>query len=346
MTLSSSDDANNLLQRFNDHEVVDNQLKRSASELLDFLRDGKEVVTNIRVADDRREIRRREEAEMRDDLVNLLQADAQLAMEKLNKICRHWAELEQVKDPVNMNMGLEQQKSRIGDLMKQKDDLIEELRKELRTADGNYYRSQAKQTEDLECLCERINNHVDKMKEVCRRHLEKLQNTISKEQARRSRITDLAWQRVFEKKRELEESKGEAKKIESEYMDKALDNLILENEELMRSTKSRLESDNDRLQIELQKTKADVLLNTQKLDYNFEVLKQREEENVKNQQKKRLTRLNDTIVQLKKSMTENDIRSEQETKMARTEIQRLKDQIAELQRSGRAISQSQDLKVS
>lgn len=40
-------------------EKVDDQLRTSAKELVVLVRDGRETVTNVAVADDRREIRRR-----------------------------------------------------------------------------------------------------------------------------------------------------------------------------------------------------------------------------------------------------------------------------------------------
>lgn len=211
-------------------------------------------------------------------------------MDKFRDICRHWVALDEVRDPVSMYHGLEQQKQRISKLMLQKDAIIDECRKELIVADENYYRNQAKQSEDLQCLVERINEHVETMKRAYRQQLERLQKTIADERNRMTQETDTAWTDLFDQKRIHENEKLAEQKNQLMANDRELEALVLSHEELIRTTKCRLESDNDCLQLELQKTKADVHLNTQKLDYNFEVLKRREEESVRNQQKKRLTK--------------------------------------------------------
>lgn len=65
-----------------------------------------------------------------------------------------------------------------------------------------------------------------------------------------------------------------------------------DHEERFRETRIRLETDIQSLEQELEQVKALCLLNSEKLDYNYQVLKKREEENVyiKNHQKRRLNK--------------------------------------------------------
>lgn len=65
-----------------------------------------------------------------------------------------------------------------------------------------------------------------------------------------------------------------------------------DHEEKYRETRIRLETDIQMLEQELEQVKALCLLNSEKLDYNYQVLKKREEENVyiKNHQKRRLNK--------------------------------------------------------
>lgn len=46
-------------ERYQEQDAVDGQLKSSTQQLVSLLRDGQELVTNVVVADDRREITRR-----------------------------------------------------------------------------------------------------------------------------------------------------------------------------------------------------------------------------------------------------------------------------------------------
>lgn len=266
-------------------------------------------------------------------------------MEKYTEICRRWEELDEVKDPVGMNSGLVEQNRRISELLLQKDAIIAECRKELMAADEHYYQDQAKQSEDLECLAERIDRHVETMKRAYHDQLEQLQRTIAEERVRIRRGCNEAWTELLDKKREQEVLKLTNQRKHMDCDDRELAALVLDHEELIRSTKCRLEADNECLQLELQKTKADVLLNTQKLDYNFEVLKRREEESVRNQQKKRLTRLHDSIADSRKTLKETDKKCAQEIRRLQTDICRLKGQISDLQQSSHATTRANDQKV-
>lgn len=314
-----------------------------------LLRDGNELVSNVIVANDRREVTRRmKEAELREELLHILQAESAVAMTKFNQISRNWAELDEVKDPFNMNLGLEQQKFRIAALMKQKDDIIAECREEVEKAEESYYVDQEEHSEDLKCLCDRINAHIETMKKVYGSQLYELQGTIDQERQRIKRENNEAWNDIFAKRSDQEQFKLEQQKVTLNHRDSELDKLVLEHEELIRATKVRLEKDNECLQIELQKTKSNVLLNTQKLDYNFEVLKRREEENilVRNQQKKRLTKLYDTVTFLRKTIRETSTKSSLDiNKLRRNDIPKLKNQIAEMESSANLIAEANDLKV-
>lgn len=266
-------------------------------------------------------------------------------MRKFREISRHWEVLDQAKDPFNMNVGLEEQKVRIAELMQQKDAIIAECRRELRAADENYYRDQEKHSQDLECMIDRINNHVETLKRAYHQQLDHLQKTITQERSRIKSDNNETWTKLFDQKREQEELKLEKQTEKLRADDVELERLVLEHEELIRATKSRLEVDNECLQLELQKTKANVLLNTTKLDYNFEVLQRRAEESVRNQQKKRLTKLNETMASLRKQLKDLQAKGTQETTKLRRDIEKLNQQTVDLQISSRVFAEANDQKV-
>lgn len=76
------------------------------------------------------------------------------------------------------------------------------------------------------------------------------------------------------------------------------------------------------------------MLNSEKLDYNFQVLKKREDENVmvRNQQKRRLAKLADTIVSLKRKLKEAKTTCIIETKKFTADIMKLHAKILDLER--------------
>lgn len=67
-----------------------------------------------------------------------LQIESVEAISKFENISSRWAELDTLRDPMGIYEGLEYQKARIDDLLRQKDTVIEECRLELDAADERY----------------------------------------------------------------------------------------------------------------------------------------------------------------------------------------------------------------
>jgi dynein regulatry complex protein 1 len=314
-----------------------------------LIRDGTEIITNVRVANDKREVDRRiKEAELRDKLLEKLELESGEATVKFDAITSKWSQLEEMKDPMGIFEGLNRQKSRIGDLMKQKDEIIGECRNELRAADERYTLSLEKQEIDVECLVDRIDNQIDIMKTAYREHLELLENTIVDERHTLQVAFNKKWESLFEKRGINEDMKIRKEKEMSEFYANELNRIALEHEEMTKSTRIRLDLDNQNLELELQKVKADVMLNSEKLDYNYQVLKRRENENViiRNQQKRRLARLHDTIAEMKNKMKQTKLKCKGETEKLTAEIMKLHASIFDLEKKKDVLSEINDKKVS
>lgn len=237
------------------------------------------------------------------------------------------------KDPMGIYDSLESQKIRIDSLMQQKDEVIQECRNELAAADSRYLLDQEKQSADLFCLTGRIDKQIEIMKKTYREHLELLQDTIDNERDILSSVATEKWETLYSKRAENEQMKLSKKKEKREIYGDELDRITLEHEELTRATRIRLEKDNQALQIELQNLKANVMLNSDKLDYNYQVLKKREDENViiRNQQKRRLSRLTETISQMKKKISETQTNFDCEKEKLTAEVMKMHRQIMDLE---------------
>lgn len=274
------------------------QIQNSDTVLSELLRDGSELITNVRVANDNREVERRlNETKLRSVLLTDLQKESTEAQSRLATITERWSELDGFKDPMGLYEGLEYQKRRIGDLMRQKDDIIAELHEAIDKSDVRYAQDQEKQSADTYELVGRIDTQVEVMKRAYRQHLEMLQTTIAGERFLFRTTEAEKWQCTYDDREETEQQNMEATKQLSARHDDELRRITIEHEELNRATKVSLELDNDTLQIELQNVKAEILLNSEKLTYNYRVLQKRADENVivKAQQKRRLTKLYEII---------------------------------------------------
>lgn len=117
-----------------------------------------------------------------------------------------------------------------------------------------------------------------------------------------------------------------------EFYRDEIDRIEQEHIEVTRATRIRLEQDNQALEIELQKVKTNTTLNSEKLDYNFQVLKKREDENlmVRNAQKRRLTKLNETIFVLRRKIKDVQMNCLIETEKLSSDIMKLRFNISHM----------------
>lgn len=312
------------------------------------MRDGNELITNVRIANDKREVERRQhESELRDILLNELQKESVEAASKLNVISMKWLELETYKDPMSLHEGLEYQKRRITELMKQKDGVIEQLHEAVNKSDYRYYTDQDKQNADIYGLVERVDAQVEVMKRVYRDHLEILQKTIDNERHLFKCTQADKWQQLYDKREENEQNYMIKKREQTEFHESELKRVTIEHEELNRSTKIFLELDNDALQIELQNVKAEIMLNSEKLSYNFKVLRKRSDENIiiKGQQKRRLAKLSEIISTIRGKTTVVKKCGEEEIAKLTQEVMKFHSNILDLEVKAKSFALINDQKV-
>lgn len=212
--------------------------------------------------------------------------------------------------------------------------IVNECREELKAADIRYIQDLDKHDNDINCLVERIDKQMEVMKRAYREHLDILEKTIEDERKILQVITTKKWEAMYEKCEANEENRMRREAEKAEFYSSEIQRIQLQHEELIRATKIRLENDNQALEIEVQKLKRNIMLNSEKLDYNFQVLKKREDENVmvRNQQKRRLTKLAETIVSLKRKLKEAKSTCIVETKKFTADIMKLHAKILDLER--------------
>lgn len=101
------------------------------------------------------------------------------------------------------------------------------------------------------------------------------------------------WEALYKKLRENSlAGLDRRKEIMREY-EEEMKKVMIEHQEEFRAQKINFELEIQKLQQEVQNTKALCFMNIEKLDYSYAVLKRREDENaiVKNQQKRRINKL-------------------------------------------------------
>lgn len=101
------------------------------------------------------------------------------------------------------------------------------------------------------------------------------------------------WEALYKKLREDSLAGVDRRKEIMHEYEEEMKRVVIEHQEEFRAQKISFELEIQKLQQEVQSTRALCFMNVEKLDYSYAVLKRREDENaiVKNQQKRRINKL-------------------------------------------------------
>uniref|UniRef100_A0A8C5MDT7 Dynein regulatory complex protein 1 n=1 Tax=Leptobrachium leishanense TaxID=445787 RepID=A0A8C5MDT7_9ANUR len=269
------------------------QIEHSRQRLTKLVSDGTELVTNVQIAADARETQRRaEEEELRRLRVEKLDSEAKTSLEKFEEITKKWLHSGSKKIPQVLWELLNSQQKQCGQLIEDKNKLIGDLQQELRRKDDQYVKDLKRQAEDIDILIERMEEQIKNLTKTYREELLEIERTFESERQELLNNSHSKWEKgmMGRRDKELENLMSRMKKVE-EY-EKQLNQLRLQDGEEYNTVKIKLENDVQILQQQLQQMKATYQLNQEKLEYNYHVLKKRDEENTitKSQQKRRITR--------------------------------------------------------
>ncbi|XP_043510116.1 dynein regulatory complex protein 1 isoform X2 [Frieseomelitta varia] len=308
---------------------IEKQILDSIEALEKLATEGDEVVAGVRVANDAKELQRRKEMqEKREELLKVIEEEGQKSMEKYHEITEKWPDILASKHPLDIHDELEKQNTKCLEILEQKDALIAELKQELDNADLQYTEDVKKQNEDIDLLIERMENQIRTMTKAYRREVELIESVIEMERKMLLESSLEKWNVLFKKlKDDTFKATEERKEVMREY-EEEMQKVMIQHQEEFRKQKIMFELEIQNLQQEVQNMKVFCMMNIEKLDYNYAVLKRRDEENtiVKNQQKRKINKLQDVINNLKK--TYSDL--EESTRM---EIQKITNQILKSHRA-------------
>lgn len=283
---------------------IDQQLEMSSSRLAQLVRFGTELVTNIRVANERREVDRRLfEASQKRSMKAKLEGENIESMAKFDDIKARWTELNEIHEPMLLWDKIEDQKKRIAGIMARKDQMIADCQAEIDRMNAKYEMDRQRQASDLCCLVERVDNQVEMLKESYKRHLEILRNTVEDERQMFSHTAAEKWRSYFNALNMNFDEKSKLVRVREQFYSEQIQVLQDSQDELTKQTRVRLEKECMRLELELRQTRDNVLMNSEKLDYNYQVLQRRNDENnvITNQQKRRVARLYEVVARTRRN---------------------------------------------
>lgn len=130
------------------------------------------------------------------------------------------------------------------------------------------------------------------MANAYRRELFLIENALDSERKTLLQTSAKKWESLFNQRKENEIDGIEQRKEIMREFEKEINRVMTEHHEEYRAQKINLETECQKLQQQIQEMKAICMLNVEKLNYNYAVLKRREDENaiIKSQQKRRLNK--------------------------------------------------------
>uniref|UniRef100_A0A8C5XCG5 Dynein regulatory complex protein 1 n=1 Tax=Microcebus murinus TaxID=30608 RepID=A0A8C5XCG5_MICMU len=314
------------------------QKEESRLKLAKLLLCGTELVTNIQVATDIRETHRRaEEEEIKRQRVEKLENEVKTSQDKFDEITSKWEEGKQKRIPQELWEMLNTQQLHCAGLIEDKNKLISELQQELKSKDDQYVKDLKKQSDDICLLLERMEEQVKHVMKNFRQELQLIEKAFEVERQELLTSNKKKWERALQahNSKELEYLMNRIKKVED--YEKELNKQRIWDCEEYNMIKIKLEQDVQILEQQLQAMKATYQLNQEKLEYNFQVLKKRDEEStvIKSQQKRKINRLHDILNNLRVKYAKQIKQFQEENQSLTLDYKRLVMQFKELQKAMR-----------
>uniref|UniRef100_A0A1I8Q8N7 Dynein regulatory complex protein 1 n=1 Tax=Stomoxys calcitrans TaxID=35570 RepID=A0A1I8Q8N7_STOCA len=317
-----------------DKSGIELQLEKSDRNLEELLNFGNELVNNIKAANEQQELLQCRHKKQREaDLQNDLELEASETLKLFDQINAKWLEMNDMREPMAIFDEMQKQRESIAQMIESKDQLIAKCQMELKRINAKYCADQDKQSQDVCFLVERIDDQIELLKKSYKENLYELQETIDNEKKKLHKASMDKWYTIYEHLSLKETVKMLIVKEKQELYADELEKIRHKQEEITRATRIRLEKDAEMLELEIRKTRANILMNSEKIDYNYQVLQKRNEENIiiNNQQKRRVAKFNESIVILRKKLETLKQNNRQTMERLTNDIQKLHGSINDLQ---------------
>ncbi|KAJ7361796.1 DNA replication checkpoint protein Drc1 [Desmophyllum pertusum] len=314
------------------------QMEDSRQRLVKLKSDGTELVTNVHVAADAREsMRRLEEEEQRRQRNEKLEAEAKSATEKFEEVTKKWEYALSKEIPQDLNSMLMEQTGACDGMVDEKNKLIHDFQQELKTKDDQYVKDLKKAAEDVDLMVERMEEQMKQLTKAYREELTQIEKAFVTERGDLIDNNRKKWESNMLQRRDKEVDYVDSRRKRVEDHENQLQTLRVQDAEEYNMVKIKLETDVQILEQQLQQMKATYQLNQEKLEYNFQVLKKRDEENTitKSQQKRKITRLQDVLNNLKQKLAKQEKQYREDNQGLTDDYKRITEQFRELQKKSR-----------
>ncbi|XP_028129318.1 dynein regulatory complex protein 1-like [Diabrotica virgifera virgifera] len=252
----------------------------------------------------------------KNQLIKEIEEEARQAQNKFEEIAVKWSLIKKFKDPYNIQEMINVQKGKCDDIIRQKDAIIATLKNKIKGAEIEYTKEQQKQTEEVNDLTKRIQKQLDLLKKAYQRQIKIISLTIKGLTKKFVQAKNYKWEDLHQNMCDMEAPQSEAQFRALEDFQEKMMSIHEGFEEDFRTRKFELVGIIDAARQEMEHIKVASLYNSEKLDYNYQILSRRQDENIllKGQQKRRINKLQDVITEMRhklssyKETTNNNIK--------------------------------------
>ncbi|CAD7962826.1 unnamed protein product [Amoebophrya sp. A25] len=292
-------------------------------------------LSDIRVRFDNEENERRIiEENARLDRYEALQIEAVSSGRKNAAIELKWADLLYIDIPQELHDQLLLQKEACLNILDGKDRRIREFLTELKNKDEEYQKMLKRQAHDVNLLIKKMRGQYVGLQEKYEEQLGEIENAYAQERQDVMKKNREEIEALFEKRMQMEESEFMEQRLEREKrFKKKIDDLREQDADEYNNSRIALEKSIQDLEVHLEKMMATYQLNKEKLDYNLQVLIERNKEHsaIQSSYKNRLNRLRETLNSLLTKYNKLDSKYKQENQELTDEYKRLTRQFKDLQ---------------
>merc|ERR1719311_667198 len=305
-------------------------------------------ITDIRVKfDDQENQRRIIEENARLDRYEALQIEAVTSGRKNAAVEMKWADLLNMDIPQELNDQLQLQKDQCQAIVDSKDRRILEFQTELKNKDEEYIKVLKQQSTDISSLVSKMRDQYYTLRKHYDEQLDEIEEAFVQDRAELLGKNKAEIEALFEKRRQMEETEFlEARQERERKFQQRIDELRTQDADEYNKSKIALEKSIQELEQHLEKMMATYQLNKEKLDYNLQVLTERNKEHsaIQSSYKNRLNRLREALNNLMSRYNKLDQKYKQENVDLTEEYKRLTKQFKDLQEKFHHFEQADEKK--
>jgi hypothetical protein len=284
-------------------------------------------------ADKREQTRRAVEDERVQDRLHKLREEAAASGRANAAVQLKWSDILERNLPQELAAELAAQKHACTAILSSKSGLMAQLAREMKAKDEDYVKALQQQRDDVEQLVVRMGEQFAELSSAYEAELGAMESAFMEERSDLMLSNKREVDALFEARRSMEARFVEEKLAREEAYSRELADMQAADAENYQKLKVKLEADVSVLEQQLEAMKFTYLLNTEKLEYNYRVLTERDSENKQTlaAQKQRLARLRGALSKVQAEYESTDVRFKARNAALTEEYTRITKQYRELQ---------------